>query len=287
MILAGLLSLTVEFFRTNPVPCPANEFTWNPSDGNTSICGLTCDVESGPFSPLRGGSQNNIYVIEAPDILPFGAVTLLAAACCIPAILSLVSMWTKIQKINWRRRFGGGQGSAEDINAPISGTNNATQAKMTSINEKVRFYLSMIEVPVFGIMVLLIIIFGERNFFSHRVAYNTEPIASVGKSIYQPYLLPNSSLHTLYQGHTLTFILLQGSGHQLWELVWLLWARYMVFLPQMLKRMTCLLPKKSIVPVHITIIIITTAMTMTPAEVHIPESPDLHTEQAMIQLVES
>lgn len=194
-ILAGLLSLTVEFFRTNSRPCPAAEFTWNPTDDNTSICGLTCNVDDGPFSPLRGGSQNNIYVIKAPDVLPFGAVTLLAAACCVPAILSLVSMWTKIQKVNWKRRFGGGQGDTDDINAPISGTNNATQAKMMNINEKVRFYLSMVEVPVFGAMVLLIIIFGERNFFSETVDYNTEPIASVGKSTVL------FSCSQLYHGH--------------------------------------------------------------------------------------
>lgn len=180
IILAGLLSLTVEFFRATPTTCPTDEFTWDAND--TSICGLTCSTEDGPYSPLRGGSQNNIYVIKAPNILPFGAVTLLAAACCIPAILSLVSMWTKIQKVNWKRRFGGGQDSPEDINATIDGTNDATPAKMMNINEKLRFYLSMVEVPVFGTIVLLIIIFGERNFFSYRVSYNTEPIASVGKS---------------------------------------------------------------------------------------------------------
>lgn len=180
MILAGLLSLTVEFFRTNVVPCPANEFTWNADD--TSICGLTCSVEQGPFSPIRGGAQNNIYVIQAPNILTFGSATLLAAASCVPAILSLVSTWTKIQKENWTRLFGGARDSSEDIHAPIAGTNNATKAGMNNINTKVTWLLSMVEVPVFGTIVLLIIIFGERNFFSYRVAYNTEPIASVGMS---------------------------------------------------------------------------------------------------------
>lgn len=183
MILAGLLSLTVEFFRATPVSCPADEFTWDPVDGNTSICGLTCDVDAGPFSPLRGGSQNNIYVIQAPDIVPLGSATLLAAACCIPAILSLVPTWIKIQKILWKQRWGRVQEDSEDniAQAPTADGNNHTTL-IASINDKVRFFLSMIEVPLFGIMVLLIIIFGERNFFSHRVSYNTEPIASVGES---------------------------------------------------------------------------------------------------------
>lgn len=179
MILGGLLSLTVEFFRATPVSCPADEFTWNPSDGNTSICGLTCDTDAGPFSPLRGGSQNNIYVIQAPDVVPLGSATLLAAACCIPAILSLVSTWIKIQKDVWKQRWGRGQEDSEDVTMRTAGNNHATL--ITGINEKVRFFLSMIEVPLFGIMVLLIIIFGERNFFSYRVSYNTEPIASVGE----------------------------------------------------------------------------------------------------------
>ncbi|KAF3761636.1 hypothetical protein M406DRAFT_357810, partial [Cryphonectria parasitica EP155] len=96
MILSGLLSLTVEFFRADPVSCRTDDFKY----GENGTCGLTCSTDKGPYSPLRGGSQNNIYVIQAPDILGFGTATLLAAACCIPAILSLVSMWNKILKLN-------------------------------------------------------------------------------------------------------------------------------------------------------------------------------------------
>jgi hypothetical protein len=49
---------------------------------------------------MRQRAQNNIYVVPAPEKLTFGTATLLAAACCIPAILSLVSMWNKILEIN-------------------------------------------------------------------------------------------------------------------------------------------------------------------------------------------
>lgn len=58
MILAGLLSLTAEFFRANTVSCAASDFSW----GQDDACGLACSVDSGPTSPLRGGAQNNIYV---------------------------------------------------------------------------------------------------------------------------------------------------------------------------------------------------------------------------------
>lgn len=175
MILSGLLSLTVEFFRATPVSCPASEFSWG-EDG----CGLPCSPDHGPMSPLRGGSQNNIYVIKVPSLLPFGTATLLSAACCIPAILSLVSMWNKILKLNWTKRFGDDSHEAEALNEPISGT-NSTPAKMAYVNNRLTFYLSMVEIPVFVAAILAILIVGERNFFDYRVSYMTEPIASVGQ----------------------------------------------------------------------------------------------------------
>ncbi|ATZ50830.1 hypothetical protein BCIN_06g03090 [Botrytis cinerea B05.10] len=183
LIFAGLLSLTVEFIRISTSPCltdgdghPAYFTLGNFTYGST--CGLTCDVTSGPFSPLRGGSANNIYVIPAPNKLTFDTVTLLSAACCIPAILSLVSMWNKIRETNWNNRFGHKE---ERIDAPIEGTNNATVGKMKEVNSLIRFFLSAIEVPVFVGAVLAILILGERNFFSQQVAYQTEPIATIGQ----------------------------------------------------------------------------------------------------------
>lgn len=128
---------------------------------------------------MRGGSANNIYVIPAPDKLTFGTATLLAAACCIPAVLSLISMWNKILEINWKSRFG--DRNRDELHEQIEGTNGATIENMTRVNNLVRLFLKAVEVPVFGAIVLLLIIFGERNFFSSQVNYQTEPIASIGK----------------------------------------------------------------------------------------------------------
>jgi hypothetical protein len=122
---------------------------------------------------MRQGSANNIYVIPAPDKLDFGAATLLAAACCIPAILSLIAMWNKILKINWKSRFG-------DKNESEQGTNEDT-AQMREVNTWIRLWLSAVEIPLFGAAVIAILIFGERNFWSHQVYYQTEPIASIGR----------------------------------------------------------------------------------------------------------
>lgn len=129
---------------------------------------------------MRGGSANNIYVVPVPTILTFNTATLLAAACCIPAILSLISMWNKILKINWKSRFGA-QTEGEQIDEVIEGTNGATMRKMSRVNGAIRFFLSTVELLILGGAVLAIIITGERNFFSYQVNYQTEPMANIGK----------------------------------------------------------------------------------------------------------
>lgn len=125
---------------------------------------------------MRGGSANNIYVIPAPDKLTFNTAMLLAAACCIPAILSLISMWNKILEINWKMRSG----ERDMDEQPIEGTNGATIGKMKGVNQEIRRFLSVVEILVFSGAVLAILIIGEINFFSLPVRYQTEPIASVG-----------------------------------------------------------------------------------------------------------
>ncbi|KAM0109325.1 hypothetical protein ACP6JB_004912 [Aspergillus fumigatus] len=180
----GLLSLTIEFYRINPHPCTVNgrpifknshEFLYG-----TTMCDLTCSVEAGPFSPMRQDSANDIYVIPAPEKLTFGAATLLAAACCIPAILSLASMWNKILEINWTRRFGNPDRNKMQDEV-IEGTNGATLGTMNKVNEMIRSFLSVVEVPIFGASVLVITLIGEMNFFSRQVRYQTERIESIGK----------------------------------------------------------------------------------------------------------
>jgi hypothetical protein len=177
--------LTVEFFRIQTEPCTHDDFG-NPvffTTGNFSYntsCGLVCSIANGPVSPMRRGSANNINVIPAPNKLTFGTATLFAAACCIPAILSLVSMWNKILEINWRSRFGE-KAKEERVDEPIQGTNGATLKKIRGVNSLISLFLSAIEIPVFVAAVLTILIIGERNFFSYQVKFQTEPIASIGK----------------------------------------------------------------------------------------------------------
>lgn len=177
VVLAGLISLTVEFFRVTPVSCPADLFVLG---GPPPVCNITCDIINGPFSWLRQDAQNNIYVITTPTVFSFGAATLLCAACCVPAVLSLLSMWNKILQQNWKKTFGkDDENEIQDI--PISGTNAATPRKMTKVNDNIRFYLRMVEIPIFGVAIIAIIVIGEKNFWDHSVNYQTEPIQSIGK----------------------------------------------------------------------------------------------------------
>ncbi|KAL1959057.1 hypothetical protein VTO42DRAFT_3298 [Malbranchea cinnamomea] len=186
LILAGLLSLTVEFFRIQTISC-THDGTGKPVSPNPgefpygNSCGLTCSPDDGPFSPLRGGAANDIHVIPAPDKLTFGTATLLAAACCVPAILSLIFVWAKILELNWKMRFGEGDGGNERNDELTEDTHGAIVKKVDQVNALIRRLLSVVEVPVFGAAVLAIVIMGERNFFSPQVKYQTEPLAAIGQ----------------------------------------------------------------------------------------------------------
>jgi hypothetical protein len=182
----GLASLTVEFFRSqtwdcvhdelgNPVSPLLSQFNYN------TTCGLVCDTNNGPFSVMRMGSANNIYVIPAPSALKFDTALLLGAACCVLAVLSLITMWNKILEINWTARFGTKNKQEDDVNREIEGTNGATPGIMKEVNDKIRIYLTAVEVPFYYTAVLAIVILGERNFFSDQVRYQTEPMASIGQ----------------------------------------------------------------------------------------------------------
>jgi hypothetical protein len=90
-------------------------------------------------------------------------------------------MWNKILEINWKKH-NRDRLDDDQLNEPISGTNGATLKKMKNVNDLVKFFLSVVEIPVFTGAVLAILIIGEMNFFSDQVQYQTEPMASIGAS---------------------------------------------------------------------------------------------------------
>lgn len=191
------------------MPISARDFQYG-----TESCNLNCSVDTGPFSPMRGGSANNIYVIPAPDKLTFNAATLLAAACCVPALLLLISNWNKIREINAleAKRLKektdidvGDQQSTESSDADDQGprmqlSEGDTNDQQTQNNHNEedtegfctcndhdlentgnRRTRNVVATPIFGAAILSILVIGEWNFFSHQVSYQTEPIASIGR----------------------------------------------------------------------------------------------------------
>jgi hypothetical protein len=178
--LMGLLALCVEFYRVTSTACSSDD-DGNPFYGTANFpyeharCNLTCSESEGPISPMRGGSASDVYVIPVPRILSFNAAMLLSAGFCIPAILSLIFTWDKILEINWKRRR-----PVEPLNARIEGA-NMTVGELKGINNVVRKFLGVIEIPLFGGVIITIIGVGEANFFSPQVRFMTEPMASIGK----------------------------------------------------------------------------------------------------------
>lgn len=176
----GLVGLCVEFYRVTPTECWFDDFG-NPLSSSASqfpygnaTCGLTCSVEDGPFSRMRGGAANNVNIIPVPSILTFNAAMLLSAGFCIPAILGLIFTWDKILEINWKRRR-----SPERLEDQIDGA-NMTVGELRGINNVVRKFLRVIEIPLFGGVIVALLGIGEANFFSPQVRYDMEPMASIG-----------------------------------------------------------------------------------------------------------
>ncbi|KAK2016793.1 hypothetical protein LZ32DRAFT_577925 [Colletotrichum eremochloae] len=179
LILAGLLSLAVEFYRANPTPCFSDNaggpISQNPArfPYGSAMCGLMCSQQQGPSSLLRTKAANEIFVVPVPTTLPLGTSMFLAAAECVPAILSLVSLLVKIRN--------NPDDEEEHSNIPIPGANGATFGNMKSVNASIRGFLNAVEIPVFAGAVVAIIVIGEINFSGPQMDYHTEPIGSIGQ----------------------------------------------------------------------------------------------------------
>jgi hypothetical protein len=97
--------------------------------------------------------------------------TLFAAACCVPAVLSIVSIYNKIVETKQKKkRQGTTPGETPEVSPEM----------IDRTNKIIRSLLSVVEIPVFAGAVLALVILGEINFWSTQVNYMTERIAAVG-----------------------------------------------------------------------------------------------------------
>jgi hypothetical protein len=195
---SGLIALAVEFFRADAKSCTDENtgrqlFHDDDFPYGKTTCGLICSVEEGPFSPLRRGSAENIYVVPNPNLFPFGAATLVATACCIPGTLYLVWTWTKIKAMNSMSTM---MPPSEKV---ISGINTDSK-RMKLLRSIIGRTVGNVEVPVvrssstkppsssranhscqFAGVVSAIIIFGELNFWSKPMMWETEPLTNASQ----------------------------------------------------------------------------------------------------------
>lgn len=182
LLISGLIALCVEFSRVTATDCSHDEvdvpnLTVKKFPYGRTTCNLTCSEDAGPHSDMRGGSARNIYVIPVPSMLTFNAAMLIAAGVCIPAILSLIFTWDKILESSYRSRRKVQQDAGQ---TQQSDAIKLTPNEIKGINNTVTRFLGVIEIPLFGGVVLAILIAGEINFFSPQLMYMTEPMASIG-----------------------------------------------------------------------------------------------------------
>ena len=224
--------MTVEFQRVSSIPCYEDD-AFNPFTPDMArnfklfpyehaMCGLTCTVDNGPYSPMRQGSTNEVYVIPEPKPITFGTATILAAACCIPPILTQVFMFFKILDYNWMMQMNGAKtpGRHSQSTASVANRDGVFDARQSldasprqvlevegdhrrvssdrsertddddefiddieEVDEKQKLLLiRSLLIPVFGSLVFAIIVVGEVNFWSPQLQYRTEPMGSVGRS---------------------------------------------------------------------------------------------------------
>ncbi|KAH6643107.1 hypothetical protein C7974DRAFT_409603 [Boeremia exigua] len=183
LLISGLIALCVEFSRVTATDCSHDEagipnLTVGKFPYGNTTCNLTCSEDTGPYSDMRGGSAKNIYVVPVPSVLTFNAAMLIAAGVCIPAILSLMFTWDKILESSYRTR----RKTQHDCEqSQQSDAIKITPHDLKGINTTVTRFLGVIEIPLFGGIVLAILIVGEINFFSNQLMYMTEPMASIGQ----------------------------------------------------------------------------------------------------------
>ncbi|QYT05499.1 hypothetical protein H0G86_012392 [Trichoderma simmonsii] len=178
LVLTGLVCLAIEFFRAQTFPCHENgqgsPISSNPKRfpyGENTTCELVCSENDGPFSPIRIGSANNIFVVPAPRTLTFGAATLVAAGCCIHTVIWMVVM---TERFNTRVK-------SYEANKSVSNTNGVTKGTTNDTNLMIHLFLSAAAVPLSSCAAVAIIIVGEINFLSSPVNYQAEPLAAIGQ----------------------------------------------------------------------------------------------------------
>ncbi|KAJ5834096.1 hypothetical protein N7447_000122 [Penicillium robsamsonii] len=116
---------------------------------------LLVPPENGPASPLRLGPADNVYMVPVPTELSTKTTTLIAAGCCLPPVLLLVSTLLEIlDDSRW----------IYDDYKPVLKSGG-----------------DLFILPVSTALMLAVLVKGEMNFWSLQTKYQTEAMQSVGQ----------------------------------------------------------------------------------------------------------
>jgi hypothetical protein len=203
--LLGLLSLIVAFYRASPEPCLDSQ------DNNVTVSNFTnvtssqasqviCTPQCNYTTVIRTDPSNPSQWVLAPNRgMTINTATLLCAACCIPAILSLISVWQKVMHISWIKRWTRRPNTPDTVGG---GTNEKPPEGLTLeelhertirdderwMDKKIRLVLGLVERIVFTVCILAIVILGEINLWSPQMRAGVEHINGVGE--WNPLDLP-------------------------------------------------------------------------------------------------
>jgi hypothetical protein len=185
----------VAFYRASAQPCLDSQGGFvtvsaflNATAGGSlqTACAPQCSI----ITAIRQDPSNPSQWVLAPRRgMTFNTGTLLCAACCIPSILSLLSVWNKVMHFNWRRRWGrGNTNTAEGIANEKKPQQELTQEERDErdlrerwMDNRIRLFLGLVERIVFMVCILAIVVLGEINFWSPQMRAGVEHINGVGE----------------------------------------------------------------------------------------------------------
>lgn len=161
----GLLSLIIAFNHSAPVPCTSGGH-YNVTSTNfwslqsmdpQSVC-ITPSFPNGcsATTVIRPGSTNSSQWVPAPHVgITFGTATLLCAACCTPAFLSIITSW-----------------KPEEV---------ASTREERWVEEKIRLVVGLVLKIAFLVCIFATLILGESNFWSREMQIGVESVTAIGQ----------------------------------------------------------------------------------------------------------
>jgi hypothetical protein len=93
--------------------------------------------------------------------MTFNTAILFSAACCVPAILNLFSMWQKVLLANYMKIWGKDKDKHKKEEQLL--TIEEKEARLR--DKRIRLGLGLVELLVIAVFIMAIVVLGMRTFF--------------------------------------------------------------------------------------------------------------------------